>query len=616
MNFIANPIIGGFLNQFTIRSESWVYNWLTPIWVLSLGALVGCLAVALLCGIGWLVSRITPVSKLAEHAQGRWVLGALLGLILLVLWYPHLSEQVDQRMLAQNAGSHIVESLWMYLPAFCTTFLAGVAVVCLCSRKLQDELPLLMAEGPFFWTAVMIGMFAIYGIAGVIWVRDPDGMLESLARWPQTGRSQEEFVVIANSKEPEQQFAVRWRKAELRQLEFRSNESLRIAGYSLLEKGNPPSFDISGGEALSWTASKDVGNPFQNLDEITTLYARNLGNEDATLTIIKTTAPAIPEMLTVPVLAISVVGLFLTFVSLYALLPKLSAIALATAKSEMNTPFYIILTVVGAFLLFLFLWLPYNTFGEDIKMLKFTSLDIIRMLAMLQTIWSASASVADEVEGKTALTVLSKPVSRRDFILGKFVGIAWLVMVMFVVYGSVMLVSVAYKPVYDIREGGNVPDRPGVSDPLGLFDVTHETGLTAEEVNWHVCASEMVSSIPALVLVYFEVLVMAALSVAISTRLGLVANFTICLAIFALGHLTPLMVQSNVVAERFEAVIFVGQLISTILPGLDYFDSSPAIAQGKAIQIAYVGVTLLYTALYSVIAMLLALVFFEDRDLA
>ena len=31
--------------------------------------------------------------------------------------------------------------------------------------------------------------------------------------------------------------------------------------------------------------------------------------------------------------------------------------------------------------------------------------------------------MADEIEGKTAITLLSKPITRRQFILGKFLGI-------------------------------------------------------------------------------------------------------------------------------------------------------------------------------------------------
>ena len=104
---------------------------------------------------------------------------------------------------------------------------------------------------------------------------------------------------------------------------------------------------------------------------------------------------------------------------------------------------------------------------------------------------AASTSVADEIEGKTALTVLSKPVSRRDFILGKFVGIAWTVLVMFVMFGAVMLVTVTYKTIYDARE--------------------YSTDM--EQITWQVCHNEMMQTIPGLFLAYMETLVLAALMI-------------------------------------------------------------------------------------------------------
>ena len=104
------------------------------------------------------------------------------------------------------------------------------------------------------------------------------------------------------------------------------------------------------------------------------------------------------------------------------------------------------------------------------------------------------------------------------------------------------------------------------------------------------------------------------MSVAISTSLPMFANFVICFTVYVLGHLTPLIVQ--VTDERFEIVKFVGQLIATIVPNLEAFDLQTAMAGGLAVPNVYLLWALLYCLLFSVIAMLLALVLFEDRDLA
>ena len=59
---------------------------------------------------------------------------------------------------------------------------------------------------------------------------------------------------------------------------------------------------------------------------------------------------------------------------------------------------------------------------------------------------------ATKLKAARALTVLSKPVSRRSFILGKYAGIMLAVLVMFVIIAAVLIVVISYKPIYDARE--------------------------------------------------------------------------------------------------------------------------------------------------------------------
>jgi hypothetical protein len=63
-------------------------------------------------------------------------------------------------------------------------------------------------------------------------------------------------------------------------------------------------------------------------------------------------------------------------------------------------------------------------------------------------------------------------------------------------------------------------------------------------------------------------------------------------------------------------VRFVAELLSTVLPILDHFNIQAAVSTGATVPYDYLGWTLLYSLLYGVMALLLALVLFEDRDLA
>jgi hypothetical protein len=49
---------------------------------------------------------------------------------------------------------------------------------------------------------------------------------------------------------------------------------------------------------------------------------------------------------------------------------------------------------------------------------------------------------------------------------------------------------------------------------------------------------------------------------------------------------------------------------------LDHFDIEAAVSTDTPVPLVYLGAAALYCALYSTVAMLLALVLFEDRDLA
>ena len=150
-------------------------------------------------------------------------------------------------------------------------------------------------------------------------------------------------------------------------------------------------------------------------------------------------------------------------------------------------------------------------------------------------LWTASVSIADEIEGRTALTLLSKPIGRRQFILGKFLGILVPVAILFIVLGTVFL-------GHRVLQGGvrRPRERPAGAD-----------SQTACE--------EMVQITPGLALAFLETVVLTSISVAISTRLPMLANLMICASIYVLGHLVPLLVKSSV--GQFPIVPFIAAVL-------------------------------------------------------
>ncbi|MDR0328849.1 MAG: hypothetical protein LBI05_11195, partial [Planctomycetaceae bacterium] len=126
-------------------------------------------------------------------------------------------------------------------------------------------------------------------------------------------------------------------------------------------------------------------------------------------------------------------------------LPKVGAVAWVTAKEALFQPLFVILTLVGIFALFIFLLIPYNTLGEDIKLVITQGLTVVKLFAVFLAVWSASSTIADELERKTALMALSKPLSRTKFNLGKYAGVMIAVTLLFLILGTFFVNTVSYK---------------------------------------------------------------------------------------------------------------------------------------------------------------------------
>jgi hypothetical protein len=128
----------------------------------------------------------------------------------------------------------------------------------------------------------------------------------------------------------------------------------------------------------------------------------------------------------------------------------------------------------------------------------------------------------------------------------------------------------------------------------------------------------MIGIVPGLALAFMEAVVMAAIAVAIATRLPMLANLSICFTIYIVGHLLPLLVMSEQVRERdpYGIIQFMGQFFAVVLPVLEHFNIYAAIAGGRAVPWVYLGWAFAYCVLYTGVALLFALFLFEDRDLA
>jgi ABC-type transport system involved in multi-copper enzyme maturation permease subunit len=446
--------------------------------------------------------------------------------------------------------------------------------------------------GPLAWLLLAFSAVAVAFTYPLGWLAQPSPLAEisrSLTRFVTADRGTRTVSIPPGTTD--QEITLGFRPQELGRVDLEASGRLTvrtqqpIAGFALAKT---PDVDLEPGAAWSWQRAEGATSPF--LGQRAMLQASNRSDQPVELTVRWRLVPEFPQAAILPWTAAVLVAIAAAYAVFRLGARRTAAVAAATTKEAIGQPVFAVALIIGVTLLFAFIVIPYNTFGEDVKMLKDSGLTLIKVLALLVVVWTASVAVADEIEGRTALTVLSKPLTRRQFVLGKFAGLVLVALLVFLILGGVLLATTSLKVVYDAREGAKV-------DPL-----------------WRDCAAEMITVVPGLALALLEAILLAAVSLAVSTRLGMVPNLIICFTVYALGHLVPLIVQSSV--GKFAIVRFVGRLFATVLPVLEHFTIDAAVAGGVPVPWSYLGWAAVYAGLYSAIALLVALVLFQDRDLA
>lgn len=260
-------------------------------------------------------------------------------------------------------------------------------------------------------------------------------------------------------------------------------------------------------------------------------------------------------------------------------------------------PIYTFLLAIGCVILVIFGLLPFFTFSEDTIMFKEVSLDVVRMLVLVATLFAASKSIYEEIEDRTMLTLMSKPVSRFQVLFGKFLGIFFAAGLMFLVMAIVMGFAVWWRIPGDYRI---------LTQSLSQADAIE----LANQRSFHIG-----SLIPSLVLDWLQVGVLAAIGVALSVRVSLVVNLPIVILVYILCNLTRYL---HVDPDASFFLKSLAHAISTFFPSLELFDLRQELAQRNTeLRAAWLFVSQVaaYTVFYVAFILSFGLWLFQRREL-
>ncbi|MCG8651116.1 MAG: ABC transporter permease [Pirellulales bacterium] len=589
--FLANPVemsVPALLDTSVIQSGlmvgqimKWAPVWLTPIWLMAVGLGFGALLTLLVYGVLALLSYIPGIGTLPDSPQ-RGVIASLIlgGIVAAGLCYLYVPT-----------GGDYHETL--FLPLICIGLVVGFGFVYGAWHRTRGEWRTVLTEGAVPYLLSVVGLLALLGFAATPLVSNPmdfihsvpavnlvgDGTVSYQVKVPPVGDDQ---TVFTNAK-------LNYNLRNVSELTIESDKIVLLADASTPTGFSRSPFRVNPDDKLTYRRSEDRESPPVPGDS-SRLHIQNQEIDEATVTFTFKNLPQVPQ-------ASAIVGItvffFLCITALIAFrqaAPRVWALALSTASNEMAQPLFLLLVALGVFGVLFFGIFPSNTLGDDIRLLKDSGVTLIMIFGMLQAVWSAGTSVSDEIEGRTALTVLSKPVSRRSFILGKYAGIMLTVLVLFAIIAAVLLVVMSYKPIYDARE---------TSRGLPPWQTGHE---------------EIMTTLPVLGLYFMQTMAIGAIAVALATRLPLLANFITCFVVYLIGNLTSPLVAST--EGNNELVGFVGKLIAVVVPNLNVFNVQSAVDAGNPIPPIYLAGAFNYLVCFAIAIWMLAMLLFEDRDLA
>lgn len=225
------------------------------------------------------------------------------------------------------------------------------------------------------------------------------------------------------------------------------------------------------------------------------------------------------------------------------------------------------------------------TAGQDLKIIKDLGLAAISWFGLLIAIFIGIGLVSKEVERRSVFALLSKPLTRGQFILGKYAGLVFTLLV------NLSAMTAAFALVLFYMDAVALPEVKA-GWPAPAVDPRLLTGV---------------------VLTVAELMIVTALALFFSTFSSPLLSALLTFGLWVAGHF-------NQDLRNFEAVLnvplvaWLARALYYLLPNLAPFNIRAEVAHGVDVPAGDVLFTLAYAAVYISILLIAAIAVFRRRD--
>jgi ABC-2 type transport system permease protein len=320
------------------------------------------------------------------------------------------------------------------------------------------------------------------------------------------------------------------------------------------------------------------------------------------------------------------------------------AIARNAFVESIRQPIFAVVVLAGMLALVFNVSLAAFTFEDDNKILVDLGLSSLFLCGLLLAAFTATSVLSREIDSRTVLTVVSKPVPRPAVVIGKYLGVAAALLVGYGTLAAMFLLSVRHR----VAAGG---EGSGLDGPVVVFGLAAvclavfvaaaanylhgrpftsvfavAQGATALgalaavwclDRNWrpqHPAVDVNPQLLLGLALIGEAVLVLAAVAIAASTRLSQLLTLVVCSGVFLWGLVSEYFLGTVAADPAAGWRRWLAWPPYAALPNMQFFWPADALTQGQPIGLAHVAAVSLYAACLIVAFLSLAVLLFQDRD--
>ncbi len=250
---------------------------------------------------------------------------------------------------------------------------------------------------------------------------------------------------------------------------------------------------------------------------------------------------------------------------------KVLSIALNTFRENLRDKLLYNLLIFALLMIGSSLLLMRLTLGEFHRLLLDIGLGSVNMFSVLISIFVGIGLVSKEIDKKTIYIIVSKPVARFEFLLGKFFGLTLTVFVNMLIMTAGLLAVLLAK---------SVPIEAVLFKAIGL--------------------------------IVLECMVVAAVALLCSTFTSATLSAIFTLAVYVIGHLTPDLKTFSQQMDGFGRNMLEGMYYP--LPNLERFNLKGQVTHQLDVPLNDLLLIVAYGIAYTTFLLLLASVIFQRRD--